>query len=54
MQLLMSTVNSRIQFSWHANEELPPFSLIRDFAKQNTVETFPKLYLLSTDRIEIH
>jgi len=37
--------------------DLPPFSLIRDFGKQNTSGNVSKIffsYVLLTDRIEIH
>ena len=42
----------------HLNNSLPPFSLIRDFRKQNTprkrFQNFRQSCMLSTDRIEIH
>jgi len=41
-----------------ARKSLPPFSLIRDFAKQDTrgnvSKNFRQSYVLMTDQIEIH
>ena len=59
MPLMLRQKSVRADLAWNAYvwgmeiRILPPFSLIRDFGKQNTSD-FGQPRVLSTDRIEIH